>query len=283
MKRVILLLCACLLSPCLGFSEEEKLTITTYYPSPYGVYKNLRIYPGEEPDPASPDNVPGAIYFNEAESELYLYRNDTVKWQPVGSGGGGAAAVLVRSCPWGSDGDAGNDAGWGNQCGPYPDFAGCCRPPDCPDGWTEAGTEIKLTSLACPGNDAQGGGGCEWHGSVERYLHPVAVGHVLRTCVKKGTSVFTLSSPWRSDHQTAGANSGWGDQCVGPVFADCNGAPPACPAGYTSIGTNVEVHSVSCPGAPHTTSADEGCTWSGTFMVDHPVAAGSIVRICEEN
>ncbi|MDD4909989.1 MAG: hypothetical protein PHR44_04830 [Candidatus Omnitrophica bacterium] len=41
---VILVLAAAVFSPFTASAAEEKLEITTYYPSPYGVYKNLRVY-----------------------------------------------------------------------------------------------------------------------------------------------------------------------------------------------------------------------------------------------
>jgi len=44
--------------------ESEQLTITTYYPSPYGVYKTLRIFPyNDAPPTCNPDNR-GLLYYS---------------------------------------------------------------------------------------------------------------------------------------------------------------------------------------------------------------------------
>ena len=48
----------------LGFAQDETLTITTYYPSPYGVYRNLRLHPATaEPSCASADDE-GVMYYD---------------------------------------------------------------------------------------------------------------------------------------------------------------------------------------------------------------------------
>lgn len=52
------------------YAQEESLTITTYYPSPYGVYKTLRLYPGGSPAPN--DNC-----LEEDEGALVYYKNPT--------------------------------------------------------------------------------------------------------------------------------------------------------------------------------------------------------------
>jgi len=62
---------------------NETITITTYYPSPYGVYKNLEMYPSDEPTVGV---KPGVMYFNKYNDTLLIYVNDTAEWQPVGKG-----------------------------------------------------------------------------------------------------------------------------------------------------------------------------------------------------
>jgi hypothetical protein len=71
-------------SPCFAQSgSNETLTIVTYYPSPYGVYRNLRLNPSNQPAAGSPAEQAGTMYFNG--TELFIYKGDTVKtWQPVG-------------------------------------------------------------------------------------------------------------------------------------------------------------------------------------------------------
>lgn len=57
-------------------TASEEITITTYYPSPYGTYKNLRLYPSEKPTGASVKE--GLMYYDTDDHEL-RYRNDS-KW-----------------------------------------------------------------------------------------------------------------------------------------------------------------------------------------------------------
>lgn len=66
--------------------QSESITLTTYYPSPYGVYKNLRIYPGAQPAcDAATTNDEGIIYQNQTNHIMY-YCNGT-SWQMMGGGG----------------------------------------------------------------------------------------------------------------------------------------------------------------------------------------------------
>lgn len=70
-------------------ANEESITITTYYPSPYGVYKNLRLYPSTgEPDCDA--NQRGLMYYNDTNNEMRVCRYNAVtssyEWQAVGGG-----------------------------------------------------------------------------------------------------------------------------------------------------------------------------------------------------
>jgi hypothetical protein len=86
MKQVILLfiftltLCASALAQN---STDNTFTITTYYPSPYGVYRNMRFYPSNLP---SEGVDRGVMYFNQTNDQLYVYQNGTTRWQPLGIG-----------------------------------------------------------------------------------------------------------------------------------------------------------------------------------------------------
>jgi len=68
------------------FAEEETITITTYYPSPFGVYKCLRLAPysncGKNPGPCGDcdDNSEGTMCYNGDEGLLYIC-NDPGGWQ----------------------------------------------------------------------------------------------------------------------------------------------------------------------------------------------------------
>jgi|GEM_PF-6623850 len=70
------------LSSCFAQSNQtDSISIATYYPSPYGVYRNLRLYPTTAP--ANPQ--PGTMYSNG--TEVFIYKGAPVNdWQAVGSG-----------------------------------------------------------------------------------------------------------------------------------------------------------------------------------------------------
>jgi len=121
----------CFLLPC--FSQgTEKVTITTYYPSPFGSYDKLRTnklvigdpdasstpspdtdgvvrFKGRGSDPAGADDTkPGALYYNTADNEFKYH--DGSGWQALGGGGGitggcvlhiDAAFPLVIRSRWG--------------------------------------------------------------------------------------------------------------------------------------------------------------------------------------
>jgi len=68
-----------------GFCEES-MTITTYYPSPYGVYKSLRLYPNT--DHAAGDSCIGAnageMSYNQTANQVLFCNGST--WQTLGGG-----------------------------------------------------------------------------------------------------------------------------------------------------------------------------------------------------
>jgi hypothetical protein len=71
------------ISPAFAQFGNETLTITTYYPSPHGVYGVLTMYPRD----TVPDNPQqGDMYFNSVNNTLLIYVNKTVEWQPAGGG-----------------------------------------------------------------------------------------------------------------------------------------------------------------------------------------------------
>ena len=76
--------------------QDEKLTITTYYPSPTGVYQTLRIAPGGNPaDCNDPITAPlGKMYYDSTANSLYICsaQGATAGYQLV-PGGNGAWAV----------------------------------------------------------------------------------------------------------------------------------------------------------------------------------------------
>lgn len=60
-------------------AADESITISTYYPSPYGVYQNLRIFPTDA-CPAAPNNC------TTANSGLIVYSGSFAGECPAGSG-----------------------------------------------------------------------------------------------------------------------------------------------------------------------------------------------------
>ena len=67
-----------------GFAEEktqESLTITTYYPSPYGVYNELQLYPHSPPTSPCDDAHKGTMYYTGTGAEVYIC--DGTNWQPI--------------------------------------------------------------------------------------------------------------------------------------------------------------------------------------------------------
>lgn len=86
MKSLILLCILTISCAVLCFAEDETLTITTYYPSPYGVYRNLRLNPGNEPG-ASDGLDRGVMYFDQDLDKIRYYNNSG--WVNLTDGGGG--------------------------------------------------------------------------------------------------------------------------------------------------------------------------------------------------
>jgi len=79
------------------FAEEESYTITTYYPSPYGVYKELKLYPNTSPNPCDINNK-GAMYYNDADNQVYVC--DGSSWKTVGAPSG-TISMFATACPTG--------------------------------------------------------------------------------------------------------------------------------------------------------------------------------------
>ena len=65
----------------------DSFTITTYYPSPYGVYRNLRLYPSVQPSTSSAQQS-GTMFFNASDNSTYVYRNASLGWKPLGGASG---------------------------------------------------------------------------------------------------------------------------------------------------------------------------------------------------
>ncbi len=86
-----------------GFCVDESFTITTYYPSPYGVYKNLRLYPNDDSVPEGPCLNVGEMYYDNSEQTLYICSDGT--WKPAPGRNSvipsGMIAMFDTACPAG--------------------------------------------------------------------------------------------------------------------------------------------------------------------------------------
>jgi len=72
MKKLFLFLSLSLVFIPAAFAQSNAttLTIATYYPSPYGVYRNVRLYP--TPMPTS-GVTPGVMYYNVTDNKVKYY------------------------------------------------------------------------------------------------------------------------------------------------------------------------------------------------------------------
>ena len=77
-KVHILILVASVFACAVVFAQQEQLTITTYYPSPYGVYNVLRLYPNSGGSCAVKDDV-GKMWYNSTINEfVFCGANNTI-------------------------------------------------------------------------------------------------------------------------------------------------------------------------------------------------------------
>lgn len=101
----------------LCFAQQESLTITTYYPSPHGVYGTLRLYPSAD-NPSTKvcsNNEIGEMYFHDGTvKEAGIYYCNGSAWVKQGGGEFPPGVILEfegNTCP----------AGWTYK-GPSPAF-----------------------------------------------------------------------------------------------------------------------------------------------------------------
>jgi len=87
-----------LLAAGVSFAQtNEKITITTYYPSPYGVYNELRLYPHRDPvTPCGPDGLnAGTMFFDSDDKMLKIC--DGTSYEAAGWWG---LADATTASPW---------------------------------------------------------------------------------------------------------------------------------------------------------------------------------------
>lgn len=85
-KVIFLFFCSILVTLYSFAQGSDQMTITTYYPSPHGVYSVLRLSPGGRP--ASTNT--GDIYYDDGSgvNPAGFYYYDGTDWQAFGGGGG---------------------------------------------------------------------------------------------------------------------------------------------------------------------------------------------------
>lgn len=66
-----------------AFAQQESITITTYYPAPYGVYRTLRLFPvsDAEIDISQPCAAKGELFMRDSDNSLYVCNG--TNWQSV--------------------------------------------------------------------------------------------------------------------------------------------------------------------------------------------------------
>ncbi|MBP6920897.1 MAG: tail fiber domain-containing protein, partial [Candidatus Omnitrophica bacterium] len=97
-----------MLVPASAQQQDEKLTITTYYPSPTGVYQTLRVAPGNNPADCSAAGAPeGKMYYDASGRVLLICSNSTIGgwgYYPVPGAGGlwalNGANLTVANTTW---------------------------------------------------------------------------------------------------------------------------------------------------------------------------------------
>lgn len=79
------------LIPAAIFAQQqtETINISSYYPSPYGIYKTLRFYPNDNYDATQNPSCAnaGEIYYDKSENTLYACSGTPLSWQRFGKGG----------------------------------------------------------------------------------------------------------------------------------------------------------------------------------------------------
>ncbi|PIQ89074.1 MAG: hypothetical protein COV72_04930 [Candidatus Omnitrophica bacterium CG11_big_fil_rev_8_21_14_0_20_42_13] len=65
-----------------AFAQKEEINLSTYYPSPYGVYTSLRLFPGEGAASGESCQNEGELRFSAGESKVLVCKNlkGGLKW-----------------------------------------------------------------------------------------------------------------------------------------------------------------------------------------------------------
>lgn len=63
---------------------QESMTITTYYPSPYGVYKTLRLFPNDDAMLGDDCSNSGEMSYSLSGNEILVCNGSSLKWSVLG-------------------------------------------------------------------------------------------------------------------------------------------------------------------------------------------------------
>ncbi len=68
----IVVFVSCLLVPCALVGAEESISIISYYPSPYGVYNEMRLFPHAAPVTVCDVSTEGTMFYNSTAGEVQI-------------------------------------------------------------------------------------------------------------------------------------------------------------------------------------------------------------------
>ena len=163
--------------PVLAFAEEEEqkeeITLTTYYPAPYGDYTDLTVdtlylNPRNGVPADWDDGAPGDLAYAAGDGKLYYSNNDSAWVAEAGGGGGGGCYVSYSgSCLTGFT-NKGSAGGWGN-CSAYKTSL-----------WIGANSHFRPAGGGC--RDAYGSNPCGWPGGIANPFSSYNVGEAIVCC-----------------------------------------------------------------------------------------------------
>ena len=86
--------------PSFTFADDS-VTITTYYPSPFGTYKELKLFPNTSPSTCNASNE-GAMYYDDSTNQI-RFCNGSAPWQIISTPTPQGAVMFynLSSCPTG--------------------------------------------------------------------------------------------------------------------------------------------------------------------------------------
>ncbi|MBI4435910.1 MAG: hypothetical protein HY590_00625 [Candidatus Omnitrophica bacterium] len=95
-KRIFFLLLLLLLTCSLVAIAQEQITLTTYYPAPFGEYQNVRLVPttGATSGTSCTATQTGLMFYNSTTNEILYCNGGSSTWAVLGGGGGGGGSSL---------------------------------------------------------------------------------------------------------------------------------------------------------------------------------------------